>query len=508
MTDETEKAPAYSWYALGVLFLVYLFNFVDRQILSILANDIKADLGLDDAQLGFLYGTAFAIFYALFGIPLGRLADNWSRTKLLALGLTLWSSMTALSGFAKNLGVLTVARIGVGVGEASSAPVGYSLVSDYFPARMRGTAQGIFSAGLFTGSGLSLLIGGLIVAEWNRRFPGGGPLGLKGWQAAFVIVGLPGLLLALWVLTLREPQRGLRDGAPSEGAGRPFARFFDDVTQLVPPFTLIGAARAGSPALLRNLAVAAGLALLAWVLSRATGNNQQFWFWVTGLYAVASWAAHLRRTDTEAFGLTFGSPAFMGIVVTYGTICFLGYVVSYWAAPYAERTFALSKPELGVLIGAPNALGGFLGVIMGGRLADYLHQRTKAGRPLVFLVALLGSIPVFLLAYTTTDLNTFLVCNFLSQFVTSSALGAGAAATQSLVLPRMRGVATAIYLLGATLIGLSLGPFTAGFISERTGSLGAGVLASLAIIPLGLAALAVTARTMSAALARLPVRAT
>src|SRR5690606_7243906 len=196
-----DKAPGYSWYALGVLFLVYLVNFVDRQILSILANDIKADLALDDAQLGFLYGTAFAIFYALFGIPLGRLADSWSRTRLLAVGLTLWSGMTVLSGFAKNLGTLTFARIGVGVGEASAAPCSYSLISDWFPPRMRGTALGIYSAGLFTGSGLSLLIGGLIVENWNAAWPAGGPLGLVGWQAAFVAVGLPGLLLALWVLS-------------------------------------------------------------------------------------------------------------------------------------------------------------------------------------------------------------------------------------------------------------------------------------------------------------------
>src|SRR5262245_54762150 len=102
LAGETRGVPAYSWYALGVLTLIYLVNFVDRQILSILANDIKADLGLTDAGLGFLYGTAFAIFYALFGIPLGRLADGWSRTRLLSVGLALWSLMTALSGFARN----------------------------------------------------------------------------------------------------------------------------------------------------------------------------------------------------------------------------------------------------------------------------------------------------------------------------------------------------------------------------------------------------------------------
>ena len=486
---EREKASGYSWYALGVLFLVYLFNFVDRQILSILANDIKADLGLDDAQLGFLYGTAFAIFYALFGIPLGRLADTWSRTRLLSIGLALWSGMTVLSGFAKNFATLTVARIGVGVGEASSAPTCYSLISDMFPARMRGLALGIFSAGLFTGSGLSLLIGGNIVEAWNAAWPNGGPLGLKGWQGAFIVVGAPGLLLALWVLSLREP--------PQEKAtGRPFARFLAEVAQVVPPFTVIGAARAGRATLVRNLLLAAALAVLAWVLSWLTGNNQQFWFWVVGLYAVASWASHLKRVDGETHAMTFGSPAFMAIVVAYGAVCFLGYTVSYWAAPYAERTFELSKGDLGLLIGAPNAVGGFLGVIVGGKLADVMQERHPAGRVMVFLLALLGSVPVFLIGYSAASLTVFLVCNFLAQFVTSSALGAGASATQTMVLPRMRGVATAVYLLGATLIGLSLGPFTAGFVSEATGSLGSGVMTTLLIVPVGLAAVWIAVRRM------------
>jgi MFS family permease len=489
-----QKVPAYSWYALGVLFLIYVLNFVDRQILSILANDIKADLGVDDAELGFLYGTAFAIFYALFGIPLGRLADGWKRIRLFSIGLALWSCMTMLSGFARNMATLTVARIGVGIGEATANPCAYSLISDWFPKKVRATALGIYSSGLFVGSGLSLVFGGLIVEAWNEAYPAGGPLGLAGWQAAFIIVGSPGILMALWLLTLREPVRGGLDGIPSGEDPQAWRRFGSQVLRIIPPFTLGGAAKGGRGALFLNILVAAVLAALAALFSAALGNAQQFWFVAVGYYALFSWAQALFREDLPTFRLTWGSKAFMAIVILYGADCYIGYSITYWAAPYAERSFALSKSELGWMIGAPNALGGFLGVIFGGWFADWMQKRHEAGRLLVVSLALLAPIPLILIGYTTASVTVFLVCNFLAQAATSSALGACAAASQALVLPRMRGTATAIFLLGATLIGLAFGPFTTGYISESTGSLATGVMACLVAAPVGLVALWVAIR--------------
>ncbi|RKF20570.1 MFS transporter [Altericroceibacterium spongiae] len=477
--------PFYHWYALGILVLVYFLNFVDRQILSILANDIKADLALDDADLGFLYGTAFAIFYALFGIPLGRLADRWHRTRLLGIGLLLWSGMTALSGLARHGGALAVARIGVGVGEATANPCAYSLIGDWFPQRLRGTAVGIYSSGLFVGSGLSLVIGGTVVESWNAAFPAGGPLGLAGWQAAFLAVGLPGLLLSAWVFSLREPARP-EGWHPAEAQWRKLLR---DCADVIPPFTLLGAARRGSGALFANLTMAAVLALTAALLAALTGSAMQFWLLATGIYAVLSWALALRHDDPETFRFTWGSPAFMGIVVTYGAICFVGYSVTYWAAPFAERQFAVDKTELGWLLGAPAALGGFLGVIGGGRLADSLGNRIPAGRAIVLSIGLLLPVPLILIGYGTHSAVLFYAISFALQFATSTGLSASASASQALVKPHMRGTATAIFLIGTTLIGLALGPFTAGYVSTATGNLGTGVKAVLVAVPFGCFAL-------------------
>lgn len=491
-----DRAPAYSWYALGVLFLIYLVNFVDRQILSILANDIKADLKIDDAQLGFLYGTAFAIFYAVFGIPLGRVADSTHRLRLLSAGLVLWSCMTMLSGLAKNAGQLTLARIGVGVGEASANPCAYSLISDWFPKRTRATALSLYSSGLFVGSGLSLLIGGSIVEGWNRAFPVAPPLGLAGWQAAFVAVGLPGVLLAVWALSLREPLRG---GTGDMRDARPWRTFAEQVLMIVPPFTLLAAWRRGPSALAGNALMAGLLVLAAVGMSALMGNPAQFAFVAAGFYAVFSWACALRSEDRATFEHTWGSTAFMAIVIVYSADCYMGYTVTYWAAPYAERAFALSKTELGLLIGAPNALGGFLGVIIGGWSADRLLRRYPSGRLFVVFAAMLLPIPLILVGYTAQSVPLFLVCNFLVQMATASALGACAAASQALVEPRMRGTATAIFLLGPTLIGLSFGPFMAGFISEATGELGLGVIASLVAVIPGTIALLIGIRRYAAA---------
>ncbi len=194
-SNAATPSPAYANYVLAVLFVVYVFNFIDRQILGILLDDIKHDLQVSDTAMGFLVGFAFVIFYTLAGIPIARLADHTSRRSIIAGGLLIWSVMTAASGMAQNFFQLALARIGVGVGEAAGSPPSHSLITDYFPLARRGTAFAIFSTAIYIGTMLAFL-GGSHIKE------------ALGWRAAFFVVGLPGILLALVVrFTIREPAR-------------------------------------------------------------------------------------------------------------------------------------------------------------------------------------------------------------------------------------------------------------------------------------------------------------
>jgi predicted MFS family arabinose efflux permease len=192
-------------YALAMIAAVYVFNFIDRQILAILLPAIKAEFGVDDWVLGFLAGSAFALFYATLGVPIALLADRSNRRNLIALSLTIWSGMTALSGVAANVFQLALARIGVGVGEAGYSPPAHSMIADYFPPEKRSTAMGIFTLGISLGIMIAYLGGGWLVQN-------------IGWRQAFLIVGIPGLILALMFrFTVTEPQRGMSDGKVDDG---------------------------------------------------------------------------------------------------------------------------------------------------------------------------------------------------------------------------------------------------------------------------------------------------
>jgi MFS family permease len=189
----------YRNYALVMLTLVYVFNFVDRQLLVILQESIKKELHLSDTQLGLLSGFTFAIFYVTLGIPIASVADKRNRRNIVAMSLSLWSIMTALSGRARNFIQLLLARIGVGVGEAGGSPPAHAMISDYFPPEKRSTALSVYSTGIYIGILIGFLMGGYL----NQHL---------GWRTAFLVLGIPGVIFSLLFLaTVKEPRRGATD---------------------------------------------------------------------------------------------------------------------------------------------------------------------------------------------------------------------------------------------------------------------------------------------------------
>lgn len=208
-SEDSYPSPGYAWYVVGVLTFVYVFSFIDRQILNLLVEPIRRDLRISDTQMSLLMGFSFAVFYTFFGIPLGRLADLRSRRSVIAGGFALWSLFTAGCGIANNFIQMLFMRMGVGVGEAALSPAAYSLITDYFPRKKLATAISVYSMGIYIGSGLALILGAAVTRFAGEQ--GAWDLPIVGtthpWQLIFFIVGLPGILLAMLLYTVREPAR-------------------------------------------------------------------------------------------------------------------------------------------------------------------------------------------------------------------------------------------------------------------------------------------------------------
>lgn len=207
--DKPYPNPIYAWYVVAILVIAYTFSFIDRQILSLLVGPMKRDLHISDFEMSLLQGFAFAIFYALVGLPIGRLVDSKKRVTIISLGILVWSIMTALCGTARSYWLLFLYRMGVGVGEAALSPAAYSMLADYFRPERMGFALGVYGMGVYIGAGLALIIGAQVIAVVNTT--GVTTLPILGdifpWQIVFLAVGLPGILIALWMWTVKEPDR-------------------------------------------------------------------------------------------------------------------------------------------------------------------------------------------------------------------------------------------------------------------------------------------------------------
>lgn len=303
--------------ALGTLTLLYFFNFVDRQIIAILVEPIKADLGLADWQLGVVSGVAFAALYATLGIPIARLADRSHRVNIISVAVAFWSAMTAACGLAQNFVHLVLARVGVGVGEAGLTPPAHSLIADMYPEERRATALAVYQLGVPTGALFGLLAGGLIADAW-------------GWRVAFFAVGLPGILLALvakWAIP--EPRAGVGSLAAPTEAQPPF---FESLA-------LLWRIRA-----FRH--VAAGFALVSFV---TFGYNA----WLPALLG------RMHGLSTADIALWLGPVGFVsGVAGTFlgGLACDrLGQRDPRWYAWLLVIGFVVSIPFLGIVFFAPTA---------------------------------------------------------------------------------------------------------------------------------------------------------
>jgi len=477
-------------YALALVALTNAMSLLDRNILAILSPRIKHDLGIGDAEMGLLYGTVFALFYSLFSLPLGRLADGWVRTRLLSIALAFWSVATALAAAAHGFALLALSRLGVGIGEGAAQPAGFSLVFDHYAKPHRGFATAVVAAAIALGLGGSSALGGVTADWWDHLYAGGAaPLGLKGWQFAFLVAGLPGFILAALLWRMPEPQRGRLDGIESPPDPRPFRASLALLAAVTPGTNWLAMAgrRAGARYWNVNLVATVLVIAGAIVLTRITSpvsprpplhfgalavNPHALQWGVVGFGAlvVVNLLQRLRLADRPTFEVITRSPALllcMGVgalqmMINYGT---MGFTPSFLMNHYGLSP-ATTGLQFGVLAGAL----GIIGPLIAGPLSDRINLRFPgSGRACVTLVSLGVSPLIAIWVYHAQNPASFYTRFVLYSLVLTAWYPPLYAIMFEQVLPRMRGITSSLYIIVTTLFGIGVGPFVVGMISDANG---------------------------------------
>ena len=401
MPDQTPKSWVRSAsFGLAILSFINLFSYLDRYVVSALIESLKhSDLGLSDANLGSLM-SGFLVVYTLTAPVFGALGDRRSRPRLIAFGVACWSFATALSGFAGSYLTLLAARATVGVGEAAYVTIAPSLLSDYFPVRQRGRVMAIFFCAIPVGSALGYVVGGLVDKHY-------------GWRMAFFVAGVPGLLLAVLCLLLRDPPRGLQDtGAMGTDAEH------------------TGAASAVKPA------------------SPSPSANLR----------KDTWAAYGRLVRNKPYALT---------ILGYAAYTFAVGGLAVWMPAFLERARGIPRSEATVSFGAIVVITGFVGTFVGGWLGDYCAKYSRQAYLWLSAIATLAAAPFVWMALTTNSHTAYVVCMVSGQLCLFLSTGPINAAIINLVLATERATAIALSVFAIHILGDALSPPLIGALSDQ-----------------------------------------
>ncbi|MBI2615962.1 MAG: MFS transporter [Gemmatimonadetes bacterium] len=466
MSDSGRPAASpgtYAWYVLGLLTCVNAINFIDRNIVFALFEPIKQELELSDTQLGWL-GSAYIVVFSLTAVPLGILSDLKSRRAVMAAGVTLWSAFTGLGGLARQYWQLLVCRSMVGVGEAAYSPAAQSLLADYFPPARRAFALGVFWSGLAVGGVAGIWLGGELES-------------LYGWRAAFLAVGLPGLVLATLTAVLRDPVRG--EGRFS--LGRAVLRF---------ELTVWRVARAAWP-----LWTFGGLGLLAaYAVDRAGLGDAELESALFGAGLVVGVAGTVARAVRQVLRMRHadaGAPASVTLstldeflhaarfVLRTPTLIWTflgGALISFamnglvgWSPTYLQRVLGLPPEIAGRTIGLSGLTAGVLGVLFGGRLGDRLMERRPTGRVLAGAAGFLIGGPLCVWLLLVRDLDLFIPLFFSTIFFFTWYHGPVAATIFDVVPAGIGASVVGTYVFFTHIAGDAVAYPLIGFLSDRVG---------------------------------------